>query len=232
MRISIEAKPSYGMAVVTLDDGETLVAESGCMVAMTPSVSVDTTFNGTGGGGVFGWAFAVLVGLARKFLAGETMFVNRFSSRANGQQVMLSPAMVGDIVHLQMDGQRTITVQATSYLASAPTVDVALMWGGLSMFFSGEGAFFLRCTGRGDLLVNSYGAIEKVEINGKYVVDTGHVVAYEGELETTISRAGGSWFSTFFSGEGIVQTFEGRGTVWLQTRNLGSLVGWLRPLLP
>jgi uncharacterized protein (TIGR00266 family) len=231
MQISVESRPSFGMAVVTLGDGETLVAESGCMVAMSPSVSVETTFNGTGSGAL-GWIFAALVGIARKFLAGEGMFVNRYTSRAGGQQVMLAPAMVGDVIHLSLDGQRTITVQSSSYLASGPDVEVSLVWGGFSMFFSGEGAFFLSCAGRGDLLINSYGAIEKVEIDGSYVVDTGHVVAFEGALTSSLSRAGGGWFSTFFSGEGLVQTFEGRGTVWLQTRNLSSLVGWLRPMLP
>jgi uncharacterized protein (TIGR00266 family) len=231
MQITLEATPSYGMAVVTLDSGEVLVAESGSMVGMTPGVAVDTTFNGTGGG-AFGWFKAILIGLTRKFLAGETLFINRFTGTASGQQVMISPALIGDIVHLTLDGRRTVTVQATSFLASSPDVEISMVWGGWSMLFSGEGAFFLECTGTGDLLINSYGAIEKVPIDGSYIIDTGHVVAFEGELSNTVSRAGGGWFSTLFSGEGFVQTFEGRGTVWLQTRNLSSLVGWIRPMLP
>ena len=46
MQIELEARPSYGMAVVTLDKGETVIAESGAMVAMSSGLSVDTTFNG------------------------------------------------------------------------------------------------------------------------------------------------------------------------------------------
>jgi len=34
------------------------------------------------------------------------------------------------------------------------------------------------------------------------------------------------------SGEGLVMNFRGQGTVWLQTRNLGSMLGWIRPQLP
>lgn len=228
MQIELESRPSYGMAVVRLDKGETIQAESGAMVAMSSGLLVDTGFQGTGGGGLLDVLKAALAGLARKFLAGESMFVNTFQARSDGQQVMLSPSMVGDVVHIPLDGKKNLVVQAESYLASTPGVKVGLIWGGLSMLFSGEGAFFLACAGKGDLLINSYGAIEKVEVDGGYIVDTGHVVGWEGDLKYSIRKAGG-WKSAMLSGEGFVLEFKGKGTVWLQTRNLGSFIGWLSP---
>jgi uncharacterized protein (AIM24 family) len=36
---------------------------------------------------------------------------------------------------------------------------------------------------------------------------------------------------TLFSGEGLVMRFTGRGKIVLQTRQLPSLAGWLRPYL-
>ncbi len=231
MRIELESRPSYGMAVITLEPGEEITAESGSMVAMSPQLSVDTTFNGTGDGGLMDFLQAALVGLARKFLAGETMFVNTFKATAAGQQVMLAPAMSGDVVQITLDGQREITVQAGSYLASTRGVTEDLIWGGFSMLLSGEGAFFLKCGGTGELLINSYGAIEKVEVDGAYRVDTGHVVAFEGDLRYAIKKAGG-WKASVLSGEGLVLEFTGKGTVWLQTRNLSALVGFISPHLP
>jgi uncharacterized protein (TIGR00266 family) len=231
MRIEIDSAPSYGMAVVHLDKGERITAESGSMVAMSGQLDVDTTFNGTGGGGLFDWLQAALTGLARKFMAGETLFVNHFTAKQDGQQVMIAPTLVGDVVHEQLAGDRNIIVQSSSYLASTKGVNVDLIWGGLSMLFSGEGAFFLRCRGDGDMLINSYGAIEKIEVDGKYRVDSGHVVAFEGDLKHSIRRAGG-FTSTFFSGEGLVLEFTGTGTLWLQTRNLSSLLSWITPFLP
>ena len=230
MKIEVEARPSYGMAVVQLEQGETFIAESGAMVAMSPNLAVDTKFNGAGQGGIFGWFTAAVTGLARKFFAGESMFVNHYRASTSGQQVMVAPAMVGDVEHVSLGG-RTLTVQATSYLGSTPDVGVTLVWGGFSMIFSKEGAFFLACKGEGELLINSYGAIEKIEVNGSYTVDTGHLVAFEGNLRYKIKRAGG-WKSTLLSGEGLVMVFEGSGTVWLQTRNMGATLGWLRPQLP
>ena len=177
------------------------------------------------------WLQAAFVGLVRKFLAGETMFVNTYTAKSDGQQVMLAPALSGDVIQVELDGSRAVTVQAGSYLASTRGVKEDLIWGGFSMLFSGEGAFFLKCSGVGDLLINSYGAIEKVEVNGSYKVDTGHVVAFEGDLTYTIRKAGG-WAASFLSGEGLVLEFTGTGTVWLQTRNLSALVGWISPFLP
>ncbi|MDG1479059.1 MAG: TIGR00266 family protein [Myxococcota bacterium] len=231
MQIELESRPSFGMAVVTLQSGEEITAESGAMVAMSPQVSVDTTFNGTGSGGLMDFLQAAFVGLVRKFLAGETMFVNTFKATGADQQVMLAPAMSGDVVSISLDGQREITVQAGSYLASTKGIKEDLIWGGFSMLFSGEGAFFLKCSGSGELIINSYGAIEKVEVDGSYRVDTGHVVAFEGDLRYAIKKAGG-WTASVLSGEGLVLEFTGKGTVWLQTRNLSALVGWISPHLP
>jgi uncharacterized protein (TIGR00266 family) len=144
---------------------------------------------------------------------------------------MLSPAMVGDVMDIELK-KRPIFVQASSFLAATPDVVVQLVWGGWSMLFSGEGAFFLKCTGKGGhLLMNSFGAIEEIEIDGAYAVDTGHLVAYQGKLEYKIRRAGG-WKSTLLSGEGLVLEFTGKGRIWLQTRNMGSLISWITPQLP
>jgi len=230
MKIDVEARPSYGMALVQLDKGEAFTAESGAMVAMSDRLVVDTAFNGTGSGGFLDWLQAAFVALVRRFFAGETLFVNKFRATEDGQQVMLAPTMVGDVV-VESTRDSPITVQAGSYLGSTPKVALNLGWGGFSMLFSGEGAFFLKCEGEGDMLINAYGAIEKHALDGKYIVDSGHVVAFEGDIRYTIRRVGG-WKSTLLSGEGLVMEFTGKGTLWFQTRNFRSLLGWITPLLP
>lgn len=231
MQIDLEARPSYGLAVVTLNKGEKIISESSAMVAMSKGLQTDTGFQGAGSGGAVDWLKAALAGLARKFLAGETMFANTFTATADGQQVMLAPALIGDVEHIVLDGGRRVTVQATSFLASTPGVNVSLVWGGLSMLFGGEGAFFLECTGKGDLLMNAYGGIEEIEVDGGYIIDSGHVVAWEGALTYSLRKAGG-WKSAMLSGEGLVLEFKGKGKVWMQTRNLGAFVGWISPFFP
>jgi uncharacterized protein (TIGR00266 family) len=232
LQIDIESRPSYGMAVVKLDKGDRITTESSAMVAMTKGLTTDTHFNGAGEGGLIDWLQAAITGLVRKFVAGETMFANTYSASTDGQQLMLSPAMVGDVVHVKLgDDTKSVTIQAEAYLASGPKVSMNLIWGGFTMLFGGGGAFFMKCSGAGDLLLSAYGGVEKIEVDGGYIVDTGHVVAWEGPLTYSLRKAGG-WKSAMLSGEGMVIEFKGKGTVWLQTRNLGAFIGWISPMLP
>ena len=66
--------------------------------------------------------------------------------------------------------------------------------------------------------------------HGELVVDTGHVVAWEPSLSYTIGGMGGLK-QTLFSGEGLVMRFSGHGRIYLQTRQMPALAGWLTPYL-
>ncbi|MBX2800922.1 MAG: TIGR00266 family protein [Myxococcales bacterium] len=230
MQIDIQGRPSFGLAVVQLDPGDSISAEAGAMVAMSHDLHVHTGFMG-GRRGIMRWMWAAFVGIMRRFLAGESLFVNTFQATTRSGNVLLAPVMVGDVERLTLDGEHRVYVQAEYYLASTEDVFVSVRWGGLSMWLGGEGAFFLSCGGTGDLLINAYGAIEKVEVNGSYIIDNGHVVAWSGDLTYMLEPAG-NMFSTMFSGEGWVLRFEGRGTVWMQTRDLPALIDWVKPYLP
>jgi uncharacterized protein (AIM24 family) len=70
-----------------------------------------------------------------------------------------------------------------------------------------------------------------VNVNGSYVVDTGHVVAFTDSLQYEVGRIGG-YKSLFFSGEGLVCRFRGQGRVWIQTRRLGAFASWIQPFRP
>lgn len=231
MEVNLEARPSYAMAVVKLNKGEKFVSEAGAMVAHTPGLDISTGFQGTGGG-FLNMVTAILAGIARKFLAGESMFVNNFTAKQDGAEVMLAPAMSGDIVEIDLDGSSPVIVQAESFLASEPGVNVGLIFGGIGMLMSGEGAFFLKCTGKGKLLINSYGAIEEVQLGEDgYVADNGHIVGWQGKVTYKMRGAGGL-MASMTSGEGMVVEFKGDGKVWLQTRNVPSMVDWISPFLP
>ena len=84
-------------------------------------------------------------------------------------------------------------------------MQVDTKWGGAKTFFSGEGLFLLRCTGSGDMLVSSYGAIEQRALGAGEVlkIDTGHIVAFDEGIGYEVDKVGG-WKSTLLSGEGLV----------------------------
>lgn len=229
MDFTIEHGPAFAWLKVRLAPGESLTAEAGAMVRQSPQLQMDTRLNAGSRPGVFAIIRAFLVALIRRFFGGETMFINDFHGPTGGE-VVLAPALSGNIVHKQLSGGRTLFVQTGSYLASTGTVDTKVRWGGLRALFGGEGLVLLESSGEGDLFVNSYGGIVEVPVSGRFVVDTGHIVAFDGSLDFRVRSVGGVK-SFLFSGEGLVCEFQGQGTVYIQSRNLDSLVGWLTPML-
>jgi uncharacterized protein (TIGR00266 family) len=220
MQHEVLYRPSYSMLVVRMSAGEQVLAEAGAMVSMSSGIEVQTTTRG----GLF-------AGLRRAVLGGESFFVNTFTAREAGE-VAFAPPVSGDVVHLPI-GDQPVLAQSTAFLASAATVRVDSKWGGARSFFAGEGFFLLKLDGAGDAWLASYGAIhEKTLATGeRYVVDTGHIVAFEGSVEYQVRRIGGLK-TTLFGGEGLVADFVGPGRIWMQSRSPGAFLDWLVPHLP
>ena len=222
LNVDIRFSPSFAMANVMLNQGEGLQAEAGAMTGMSGGVEIETKAQG-----------GLLGGLKRSVLGGESFFINTFTASAGPGEVIVAPALPGDIIHLPVDGSKAIMVQSGSWLASESNVAVDTKWGGSKTFFSGEGLFLLRCSGAGDMLVASYGAIFERELAAgeAYKVDTGHIVAFEEGVGYEVNKVG-SWKSTILSGEGLVATFTGPGKLWQQSRSPADLIGWLTAKLP
>lgn len=219
MDIELLHQPDSAIARVLLDAGEELVAEAGAMVAMSGFINASTTLRRGKGGGILG-------GLQR-MIAGESLFLSVFRSPVSGGEVFLAPSTIGDIVQYELSGQELV-VQATSYLASSSDVDIVLGFQGFKSLFSGESIFWLTISGYGSVLLNSFGAIYEIEVDGTYIVDTGHIVAFEKSLNFEITKIGSSWIGAFLGGEGLVCRFKGRGKVYCQTHNphfFGQQVG-------
>jgi len=221
MNVDIRYSPAFALAVITLPPGGEVMAEAGAMTSMSGGVEIETKAQG-----------GMLAGLKRSVLGGESFFINTFRAPSGGE-LTVSPTLPGDIVHLPVGNSGALMVQSGSWLASDPGVQVDTKWGGRKTFFSGEGLFLLRCTGTGDMIVSSYGAIERRALGQGEVlkIDTGHIVAFEENIGYQVNKVGG-WKSTLLSGEGLVATFTGPGTLWLQTRSPADFIGWLIPQLP
>lgn len=230
MKHSVEYGPAFSWLRVQLDPGEEIEAEAGAMVTRTPELGMETRLNAGKGAGFFAKIVAFFAALIRKFAGGETMFVNDFGGPQGGE-VILAPSLAGHIEHRRLGAGPGLLVQSGSYLASTEQVRTKLKWGGLRGLLGGEGLFFIHCFGSGDLFINSYGGIEAIEVDGDYIVDTGHIVAFDDTLDFEIKSAGKGFKALFLSGEGLVCRFKGRGTVFVQSRNIGGLVSWLSPYL-
>ena len=224
MKFETMFSPAYSLAVCKLDQGEQVMAESGAMV--TQDGHVEMTTSASQGKGAAG----LLKGLGRKLLLGESFFRNTFTASSAPGEVTFAPSLPGDIFVYDLTGSELI-IQQTSYLASATSVEIETKWGGFKSLFGEGRMFWIRAKGTGPVAVNAFGGIKEIDIDGSYIVDTGHIVAFEPTLDFTIKRVG-SWFSTFFSSEGLVCRFEGKGKLYMQTRNPSGFGGLVGPKLP
>jgi len=220
MKYEVKYSPAYALGIVSLEAGEKLQAETGAMVSMSDTIKIETGMKG-----------GLMSGLKRSVLGGESFFINTFTAEQAGE-LTVAPALPGDILALEVQG-KTLFVQSGSFLAASPDVTLDTKWGGGKTFFSREGLFLLKCTGNGTVFLSSYGAIHLVELaeGQHYVVDTGHMVAFDESVQYEVGRAGG-WKSTLLGGEGLVCKLTGPGRFYLQTRSPDSFVQWLVPQLP
>ena len=221
MKVEILYRPSYSVAQVSLDRKETVHVEAGAMVGMSPDIQMETQARG-----------GFLKSISRSMFGGESFFMNTYTGGKDGDQIILAPPLPGDVAVVEMHNQ-SLLVQSGSYLASSEGVQVDTKWSGAKTFFGSEGLIMLRVSGKGTLIVSSYGAIHPMQLGAgeKFVVDTGHLVTFEETVRYDIKKVAG-WKSTLFSGEGLVAELTGPGQINLQSRSQDSFLSWLIPKLP
>jgi uncharacterized protein (TIGR00266 family) len=213
MQIDIQLRPGSAMAKTTLMPGEHLTTEAGSMICMSPDMQITTTTHKRNSGNVFG--------AIKRVLSGESFFMNHYTAGPKGGDVYLAANIAGDMMVRELNGNKLI-VQAGSFVAGSENINIDFNWQGLKSALSGESMFWLSISGEGQVVLNSFGIIYPVEVDGEYIVDTGHIVAFDETLNFSISKAGKSWFSSFLGGEGFVCKFRGKGTVWCQSHNANA----------
>ncbi|MGB8700412.1 MAG: TIGR00266 family protein [Thermosynechococcaceae cyanobacterium] len=223
MKIDLLQQPDSAIAKIDMAPREEFLAEAGAMVAMSEWIQVNTTLRKGKGGGVLG-------GLKR-MVAGESLFLSRFRTGADPGELFLAPTLMGDLLVYELT-PTGLVVQSGSYLASTAAVDVDLGFQGFKSLFSGESLFWLDLSGQGYVILSAFGAIYEVEVAGEYIVDTGHIVAFEKSLQFSISKANPSWWGAMLGGEGLVCRFKGQGKVFCQTHNPTGFGGTVGSQLP
>jgi uncharacterized protein (TIGR00266 family) len=220
MKMEAAGPLAFNYLKVILGTGEMCLSEAGAMVRMTSNIDCDVTTRSKGKGGI-------LAGLKR-LVGGDSFFLSKYTSKSEAGEVVIAPMMMGQVKVLELDGSQSYMCSGGSYLANSEGLELEPQWQGMKGFFSGESLFYLKATGKGQLAVSAFGQISSIPVEGEYIVDTGHVVAYSTNLQYEITKAGGSWMQSFFAGEGLVMRFKGHGELLVQSHNpneFGSSVG-------
>ena len=214
MDYTIDLRPSYSLLEVTLAPGEQLVTEAGAMAWMDSNIDVETSVRG-----------GLMSGVKRAIGGGESFFQNTYTAQGAPGVIGLAPGQPGDIYSYEMEGGELL-LERGAYLASTSGIETNSDFQGLRGLFN-EGLFILRVSGSGLLFFNAYGDIQEIEVDGSYVVDNGHAVAWEPSLDYRLTRAGR--IRSFLFSDQIIMEFSGRGRLWVQSRNPRSLANWISP---
>lgn len=223
MKYEILYPGAFPLLKVDLSKGETLKAESDAMVSMNSTVDVEGKIDG-----------GLLGGIGR-MLAEEKFFFQTLTARRGPGEVLLAPAIPGDIVDVELDGSYSLVVQKDGFLAGSMGIEVSSKMQNLMQgLFSGEGFFTLKVSGIGTVFLNSYGGIHAINLEAgeERIIDNNHLVAWPDYMDYKIEKASSGWLSSFTSGEMLVCRFKGPGVVLIQTRNPQGFAGWMKALLP
>jgi uncharacterized protein (TIGR00266 family) len=214
---------------VTLDPGETVIAESGAMMFMTSGIEMQTVFGDPSSGGGF-WNKVVSAG--KRVLTGESLFMTTFSNTLSQgrEHIAFAAPYMGRItpMHLdQMGGE--LICQKGAFLCGAKGLQVSIAFQkkiGVGLF-GGEGFIMQRIRGDGIALVHAGGAMmHRVLAPGeKLRIDTGCLMALGPTVQYDVQFIGGVK-NTLFGGEGMfIATVTGPGPVWLQSLPFSRLAG-------
>jgi len=221
-KYEIKYQPSYSMLVLSLNEGQVVVAEAGAMTYMTPNIQVKTRAREK----------SILGTLGISILGGQSLFVNEYWPNQGQGEIGLVSAPVGDIMKIDLARDRGYIIQKSAYVASSPTVTLDIQWQGFTKGLFGQGLFMIKAAGEGQLFINCFGAIDKhiLQPGETIVVDNFHLVGFSDSCQYQVQKFGG-WKETLLSGEGLVTQITGPGEVLIQTKNIRELVEWLWVLL-
>ncbi|MBP3488206.1 MAG: TIGR00266 family protein [Roseburia sp.] len=222
MRYSIEGEP-LPVVICELENGETMITESGAMSWMSPNMQMETT--GGGLGKMFGRA-----------LSGESIFLNRYTALNGMGTIAFASSFPGSIRAFNIAPGQEIVAQKSAFLAATAGVDLSIFFQQRigSGLFGGEGFIMQKVSGNGTAFLEFDGYIKEYELAAgqQIVVDTGYLAAMTGTCQVEVRTVPGVK-NMLFGGEGIFNTVvTGPGRIWLQSMPISQMANTLRPYFP
>ena len=196
IKFSVEEKQMLKMVKVEMQN-TMFRCESGAMYYMQGNLQIESKMPSAGG-------------LLKSMVTKETAFKPTISGTGT---VYLEPSF-GEFTIMDLKNETWI-LDKGAYYASEMGIEVGLWTNkAISGLFSGEGFFQTQVSGTGKVVVVSNGPLEEINlVNDRLVVDGSFAVARTAGIEFTVNKATKGLFSSWTSGEGIVNTFTGTGKV-------------------
>ncbi len=215
---------SFPAVNMVLNDGETVVTQSGAMAWCDSNIEMST--NAEGG---------LLKSIGRMFSGASLMFVKHTATK-DDSNITFSASFPGTIKEFMVDDEHQYIAQKSAFLVAQDTVEIDAtinknFWAGL---LGGEGFVLQRFSGNGLLLAEIDGSVVELDLKpGEQIkVETGHVALFEASVGYDVESVKGLK-NIFFGGQGLfLTTLTGPGKVWLQTLTAQDMAQKLIPFMP
>ncbi len=212
------------VVICELENGESMITESGSMSWMSPNMHMETT-----SGGGFGKA------LGRLF-SGESMFRNVYTAQGGVGLIAFASRFPGAIKAVEITPDRPIIVQKSAFLAATEGVETSVYFQRKMRtgFFGGEGFIMQKISGRGMAFLEMDGSTVDYELSSgqQIVVSSGHLAMMDGTCSMDVQAVRGVK-NVLLGGQGFFNTvINGPGVVTLQTMPLANFVDLIARSLP
>ena len=211
------------VAICALEDGESMICESGAMSWMTPNMEMQTSAGGLGK--MFGRMFS-----------GESLFQNTYTAKGGSGLIAFASTFPGSIRAVQIDPAHPVVVQKSGFLACTSGVELSIFFQRKlgSGLFGGEGFIMQKLSGSGIAFIEIDGSAVEYELapGQQLVADTGYVAMMDASCQMDVQTVKGVK-NVLFGGEGLFNTvITGPGRVVLQTMPLINFAGVISSMLP
>ena len=212
------------VVICQLEQGETMITESGSMAWMSPNMKMETN-----AGGKLSKAFG-------RLFSGESIFQNTYTAMGGNGLIAFASSFPGSIKPFIISPTQEYIFQKRAFLASESgvTLSVHLHKKFSSGLFGGEGFILQKISGNGIAFAEFDGHVIEYDLKPgqQIVIDSGYLAAMSSTCQLDIQTVPGIK-NMLFGGEGFFNTIvTGPGHIWLQTMPISEVAGSIIPYLP
>jgi uncharacterized protein (AIM24 family) len=228
---------------ISLDPGESVVAETGEFSWMTDAIQMSTGLSGGGrearrwekqsGGPAGGHG---VMGAVKRAMGGSSLFLSTYTAKDAAGVIAFASKLPGSILGAEISPGSEYLVHRHGFLAGTPGIEISagFQQSFSTGIFAGEGFVLQRVAGRGRAWIELAGEVVSYDLapGESLRVHPGHVGMFTASVSFQVVRVPGI-ANRYFGGDAHhFAVLSGPGSVWLQSIPLPVLAAAVAPFLP
>jgi uncharacterized protein (TIGR00266 family) len=214
---------------ISLNPGESVVAEAGEFSWMSDSIQMSTGVGGGAGG-------HGILGELKRATGGSTLFLSSYTATDSAGTIAFASKLPGSILGVDIGPQAEYLVHRRGFLAGTPGIHISAGFqrSFSAGIFAGEGFVLQRIGGEGRAWIELAGEVIRYDLapGESLRAHPGHVGMFTASVSFQVMRVPGI-ANRYFGGDAHhFAVLSGPGAVWLQSMPMPVLAASVAPYLP